>query len=71
MVHYIYPPIPDICEEWIGIDTLMYIPDSIPTAYRVDSLPVKICYTLTGTYSYCGFAALKHPVIAITSIERR
>jgi hypothetical protein len=71
VVYYIYPPVPDICQLWITVDTTIYIPVSLDTAFMHDSLKVNLCYTPTGDSDICGFVAYKYPRMVVNSISRR
>jgi len=71
MIRYHNPPVPDVCQLWIVIDSVMYLPNNLGSSFLVDSLKVNLCYTLTGDSNYCGFTSYKYAEINIDSISKQ
>jgi hypothetical protein len=71
VMHYIYPPIPDMCQTWISVDQNIYIPVSVDTAFLHDSLNIKFCAKYSGTNIPCGLITTTYPQVEIQSMQVR
>lgn len=61
----------DGCGWLITIDSVVYAPDELDSAYQIDSLPVIIKYEMLNTSFICGWSGNGIPQIEIVKIEKQ
>jgi len=61
----------DGCGWVIKVDTVVYSPVNLDTAFKQDSMKVKINYQILNTYFSCGWRTPGYREIKITSIKKQ
>ena len=61
----------DGCGWVIKVDTVVYSPVNLDTAFKQDSLKVKVDYQILNTYFSCGWRTPGYRQIKITSIKKQ